>query len=130
MSSGWRTLAEEWITLADQDLAVARLVRGERSVPDQAYGFHVQQAIEKSFKAVIATRGTLPPSTHDLVWLVERSGREHSFDLDELDVLSPYAAAALQPGSPAPTRHLNREHALHRAVEVRHWAAALVARTP
>lgn len=128
MSSGWRTLADEWMSLADQDLAVARLVFGQRSVPDPAYGFHLQQAIEKSLRAVIATRGKLAPATHDLVWLVESSGQDHTFNLDELDELSPYAAA-LQPGSPPPTRHLNRERALDRAVAVRHWAAALVAQT-
>ena len=129
MSSGWRTLADEWMVLAEQDLALASLAVSETSISEGAFGFHVQQAIEKSLKAVIATRSNLPPSTHDLVWLIERAGREHPFNLDELDELSPYASALQQPGSPSPPRHLRREQALARAHEVRVWAGHLVALT-
>jgi HEPN domain-containing protein len=130
VSSGWRTLADEWIGLADQDLALARLVVREASISDRAFGFHVQQVIEKSLKAVIATSSNLPPSTHDLVWLVEHCGQPHEFDLDALDELSPYASALRQPGSPLSPRRLDREQALGRAVEVRTWAGNLVALTP
>ena len=129
MRSGWRTLADEWMGLADQDLALARLAVHETSISERAFGFHVQQAIEKSLKAVIATQSHLPPSTHDLVWLIDRAGREHPFNLDDLDELSPYASATQQPGSPSPPRHLNRERALARALEVRVWAGHLVALT-
>ena len=130
MSSGWRTLADDWIGLADQDLALARIVVRETSVSDRAFGFHVQQVIEKSLKAVIATRSNLPPSTHDLVWLIEHSGQQHAFDLDRLDELSPYASALQRPGSPLPPRRLDREQALARAFEVRVWAGNLVVLTP
>ncbi len=130
MSSGWRTLADEWMGLAGQDLALARLAVCETSISDRAFGFHVQQVIEKSLKAVIATRSNLPPATHDLVWLLERSGQEHPFDLDELDELSPYASAMQQPGWPLPPRHLDREGALARALAVRAWAGGLVALAP
>lgn len=130
MSSGWRSLADEWLSLARQDLALARLVLRERSISDQAFGYHVQQGIEKSLKAVIATLGNLPPPTHDLVRLVERSGREHPFDLDSLDELSWYASALQQPGLPSPPRHLDRQRALIQALEVGDWATRVVAGTP
>lgn len=126
MTSGWRLLADDWLGLANQDLALARLAFRETSVSDPAFAFHVQQAIEKSLKAVIATRSALPPPTHDLVRLIEHSGQEHPFNVDELDELSPYASAVLQPGLPPPSRHLDREHALARAFEVRLWAEQLV----
>lgn len=129
MSSGWRTLADQWMSLATQDLAVAQLARPEESISDPAFGFHVQQTIEKSLKAVIAARSSLPPPTHDLVRLIERSGEEHPFDVDALDELSPYATALQQPGLPAPPRHLDRQQALRRAVEVFLWAEQLVAHT-
>ncbi|MGH7910167.1 MAG: HEPN domain-containing protein [Candidatus Dormibacteraceae bacterium] len=129
MTSGWRALADDWLGLANQDLALARLAFRETSISDDAFAFHVQQAIEKSLKAVIATGSNLPPATHDLARLIERSGREHPFDVDELDELSPYASAVLQPGLPPPPRHLDREHALARAFEVRLWAEDLVERT-
>lgn len=129
MTSGWRTLADQWMSLAKQDLALARLAMGEDSISDQAFGFHVQQVVEKSLKAVIATQSNLPPPTHDLVWLIERSGQEHGFDLDDLDELSPYASTMQQPGSPSPPRQLDRRQALARATEVSVWAEHLVART-
>lgn len=129
MSSGWRTLADEWLSLAAQDLALARLAFPEKSISDPAFGFHVQQTIEKSLKAVIATQSNLPPPTHDLVRLIERSGQEHPFDVDALDELSPYASATRQPGLPSPPRHLDRQQALRRVLEVWLWAEQLVAHT-
>lgn len=129
MSSGWRTLADQWLGLAGQDLAVVRLAFREESISDQAFGFHVQQAIEKSFKAVIATRSSLPPPIHDLVRLMERSGQQHPFDVDALDELSPYASAMQQPGLPSPPRRLDRKQALDQAWQVWRWAEELVAGT-
>ena len=35
-------------------------------IPDLAFGFHAQQAIEKLLKALIAARGEKYPRTHDL----------------------------------------------------------------
>ena len=42
------------------------------SVPEEAFGFHVQQAAEKSFKAWLALRGETYPLTHNLELLLDR----------------------------------------------------------
>ena len=42
------------------------------SVPDESFGFHVQQALEKAFKAWLALLGELYPLTHDLGTLLDR----------------------------------------------------------
>ena len=42
------------------------------SVPDESFGFHVQQALEKGFKAWLALLGELYPLTHDLKALLDR----------------------------------------------------------
>lgn len=42
------------------------------SVPDESFGFHVQQALEKAFKAWLALLGELYPLTHDLEMLLDR----------------------------------------------------------
>lgn len=130
MSSGWRVLADSWLHLANQDLALARLAFRESSVADDAFGARVEQAAEKSLKAVIATTGHLPPATHDLVRLLELTGvADHEFDVGALDELGCYAGANEQPGWPQPPRHLDREQALARAFEVRRWAEHLVQQT-
>ncbi|MGC1164885.1 MAG: HEPN domain-containing protein [Solirubrobacterales bacterium] len=59
-------------------------------------GFHAQQAVEKSLKAAIASRGLEFPFTHDiglLMQLCEDAGFELSADLADADRLTPYAAA-------------------------------------
>ena len=40
--------------------------------PEEGFGFHVQQALEKAFKAWLALLGELYPLTHDLKTLLDR----------------------------------------------------------
>lgn len=58
-----RELATIWLRYIEDDLKVAATVADE--LPAIA-AFHVQQAVEKSFKAVIVMEGRDPPRIHDL----------------------------------------------------------------
>lgn len=57
---------QAWLEKATEDLAAARVL--ERHAPhlDTVVGFHCQQAMEKSFKAVLVAMEMDTPKTHDL----------------------------------------------------------------
>lgn len=63
------------LDLADGDVGLLRVVRDSAEVSDEGFGFHVQQAAEKCFKAWIALLGDEYPLTHDLGELLDRIGR-------------------------------------------------------
>ena len=57
--------------MADGDLAAVRAMRDRTDFTDEIFGFHVQQAAEKGFKAWIAMLGREYPLTHELRELIE-----------------------------------------------------------
>ena len=57
--------ARALLDVADQDIRALRALLGA-DVGDGVFGFHVQQAAEKSFKAWLALLGVRFPLTHDL----------------------------------------------------------------
>jgi HEPN domain-containing protein len=60
--------AKNWLAFAREDLQMAALALQE-DIFNQAC-FHAQQCAEKSVKALLEFRGTLPPRTHRLADLV------------------------------------------------------------
>ena len=52
-----RDLAAELLAKAADDEAVVRALIDDESVTESIVGFHAQQAVEKSLKAVLASRG-------------------------------------------------------------------------
>lgn len=57
--------------MADNDLGVLRVAGNPAEVSDESFGFHVQQAAEKGFKAWIALLGKEYPLTHELDLLID-----------------------------------------------------------
>ena len=57
--------------MADGDLGALRVMHRPADVTDEIFGFHVQQAAEKCFKAWIAMLGEEYPLTHDLGKLID-----------------------------------------------------------
>ena len=51
---------------AVRDTTTVRLMARDRNFPDENFGFNVQQAAEKLFKAWIALLGEVYPLSHDL----------------------------------------------------------------
>jgi len=89
-------LANQLLGLARNDLASARALAQAELVSDTSVGFHAQQAVEKAFKAILASREIDFPFTHNvtlLMQLCEDAGFELPDDLSDADRLTPYAAA-------------------------------------
>ncbi len=64
--------AHRLLRKARSDLAAAHALAGDADQADDVVGFHVQQAVEKSVKAVMASLGLDYPRTHDIDYLVRQ----------------------------------------------------------
>ena len=81
---------------AASDLSAARALAADSDQRDGVVGFHAQQAVEKSLKAVLAVRGLEIPRTHDidlLTRLVAAKPAELPKALADGKSLSPWAVA-------------------------------------
>lgn len=56
---------------AERDVGALRVMRRSGEVSDEVFGFHVQQAAEKSLKAWLALLGQVYPLTHNLETLLD-----------------------------------------------------------
>lgn len=98
--------ARQWLAKAQDDLAVARLVRDSSLGVRWAACFHAQQAAEKALKALLVSRGIDFPKSHALDVLADLLDEN---DLKRLDrsallELSPWAVAGRYPEDlPEPT---------------------------
>ena len=63
--------ARELLDAAERGMSALRGMEDADVFADEIYGFHVQQAVEKSFKAWLALLGEKYPTTHDLARLLE-----------------------------------------------------------
>src|SRR5580700_4713680 len=106
----------------DDELAARSLLPVE-GVTDAILGFHTQQAVEKSLKAVLALRGVEFPYTHDIDGLLElfqNNGLDVPDELSDADSLSSYAVR-LRYDARHQTR-LDRDQALRWAAAAVEWA--------
>ena len=81
------------VEAARRDIEALRVMRGTAGLPDEIYGFHVQQAAEKLLKAWIALLGGLYPLTHNIQALLELVD-ERDADTEpfrDLAAFTPYA---------------------------------------
>jgi HEPN domain-containing protein len=113
--------------LARDDELAARALLPVEGVSDAILGFHTQQAVEKSLKAVLAVRGVEFPYTHDLDGLLELC-QKNSIDvpkeLSDVDRLSPYGVQ-LRYGASGPSG-LDRDQALCWAASSIAWAESVI----
>lgn len=120
-------VASLFITKAASDLTAARALAADADQQDDVVGFHAQQAVEKSIKAVLALRGLEIPRTHDLVLLARLAEEDNDripAELEQAQSLSPWAVAMRYDEMQAT---LDRETALRVAGASLSWARALVA---
>jgi HEPN domain-containing protein len=121
-----RDLAQVLARKAEGDAKVARKLAPDSEIDDEAVGFHAQQAIEKSLKAVMAVRGLEEARIHDLGRLVEILGGA-GIDLppsaDRLDELSIYAVP-LRYADLLDAEPLDREATVALIDEVGKWAGS------
>ena len=81
--------------------------------PEEGFGFHVQQALEKAFKAWLALLGELYPLTHDLEVLLDRLAAVGA-DIDpwrETGRYTPYAVQFRYTGVDPDTEAIDRDAA-------------------
>ena len=108
--------ARELIEAAERDLSALRGMGDAGVFADEIFGFHVQQAVEKSFKAWLALLGEVYPLTHDLgellTLLITRDGDVSWFE--ELIEYTPYAIRLRYAGTEPRGEPLDRDAILPR----------------
>lgn len=99
---------------ARRDLLTLRGMSVE--VPQESFGFHVQQAAEKSLKAWLALLGETYPLTHNLQALLDRlDGRVAGIDeFADLAGYTPYAVEFRYGGVDAHVEGIDRGSAIAR----------------
>lgn len=88
-----REVARVLLDKATADRAAAEVLIAAGGQADHVVGFHLQQAIEKSLKAVLVFREEEIPRSHDLAFLVERvsaTGARAPDALDSIEWLTPW----------------------------------------
>ena len=105
-----RKQARELIEAAERDLSALRGMEDAGVFADEIFGFHVQQAVEKSFKAWLALLGEVYPLTHDLgdllTLLITRDDDASRFE--ELIAYTPYAVRLRYTGTEPRRQPLDR----------------------
>jgi len=61
-----REFASQMLLMAEKDLAVLRHMLQDPPVPDEGFGFHAQQCVEKTLKAWLTIMEVEYPRTHNL----------------------------------------------------------------
>ena len=97
---------------ADRDLLTLRGMSAE--VPQESFGFHVQQAAEKALKAWLALLGETYPLTHNLQALSDRVRRRDIAveAFDRLVEFTPYAVELRYGGLDADAESIDRPGAI------------------
>jgi HEPN domain-containing protein len=99
---------------AERDVGALRVMRRSHEISDGIFGFHVQQAAEKSLKAGLALLGKVYPLTHNLKALLElfSEGKDVSRRFRKLIDYTPYAVASCYEGVESGTDSIDRKGAL------------------
>ena len=97
---------------AERDLLTLRSMTAD--APDEAFGFHIQQAAEKALKAWLALLGKVYPLTHNLEALLElfSEGNDVSRRFRKLIDYTPYAVEFRCEGVESGTDPIGRTGAL------------------
>ena len=122
-----RSVAALLLDAAEQDLRACVVLAQTAGIGDAVVGFHAEQAVEKSLKAVLSAHGIPFRRTHDIVELLDLladSGIEAPPHADWLDSLNPYAVE-MRYGLVEPSG-LDRDTALARVRAVVDWAVTQV----
>jgi HEPN domain-containing protein len=111
---------------ARADLRALNALAADAKQANEIIGFHAQQAVEKSIKAVLVASGIEIPHTHDLSFLLDIVAK-HAVATPEsvaqADWLTPWAVAARYGTSEA---SLERKTAVAVADDAVDWAATAI----
>ena len=102
------------VEAAERDIGALRVMRRSEGIPDEVFGFHVQQAAEKLLKAWIALQGERYPLTHSiealLALLAERGAAAERFQ--GLALYTPYAVEFRYAGVGTDAQPIERDGAM------------------
>jgi HEPN domain-containing protein len=118
--------AQRLIRAARSDLRAATALAVDVEQENDVVGFHAQQAVEKSIKAVLAVSDTEIPLTHDLSFLAEiavERGLSVPDGVLAAKWLTPWAVAARYGTADA---SLDRGAAVAVAAQAVRWATEMV----
>lgn len=85
MTEDRKSYLQQWLDLAREDLEVAMLLISDKHAFRNQACFHIQQSIEKYFKALLVAHGIDFAKTHNVVRLREQCA-EVAPDLRKLDL--------------------------------------------
>lgn len=96
-----RDLVRQWLTKAEEDIQVARLLMKKRGSFRSSVAFHAQQAAEKYLKAALVNYEVVFPTTHSIQALLDllakvKAGVAQS--LSHAGLLTPYGVGVRYPG--------------------------------
>ncbi len=120
-------LARVLLRRADGDLTLVRHVLDDADIPDAIIGFHAQQTVEKSLKAVLSAREVRYDRTHAidyLVGLLEDNAIAAPKSLAAAIELSPWAVEFRYADDDEPA--IDRPAVLSLVEEIRRWAGEIV----
>lgn len=87
-----KEFAQELFRIAEADLKTAKAIAGIKDVRPENTLFHIEQAVEKSIKAVLCHLQKPVPLTHDLFAVLQRlDEKEHPPGGYALHDLTPFA---------------------------------------
>jgi len=112
---------------AEGDESILDKLLDDHDVPDDVLGFHVQQAVEKRLKAVLALNEVEYEHTHSVSYLtalIEQQGIHLPGCREEIEGLTPWAVAARYDGTFE--KVLDRAVARTLVSELRDWSSRLV----
>ena len=124
---------QAWLEQAQSDLNLAKVARNlEDVLPEQA-AFHAQQCVEKAIKAVLISRNTYFPPTHDIQALVDicqNAAIQFPDEASESADLTPYAVGGRYLELEEPLSESDLEHGIELATKVLAWAKSMVSEGP
>ena len=102
------------VRAAERDIAALRFMGDSDEIPDEVFGFHVQQAAEKMLKAHLAVLGEKYPLTHNLEALLDLLAEYGvtSEPFRELTEYTPYAVEFRYQGVGSEAEAIDRERTL------------------
>ena len=122
-----RELALLLVRKAKGDESILDRLLDDHDVPDDVLGFHVQQAVEKRLKAVLALNEVEYEHTHSVSYLtalIEKQGIHLPDCREEIEGLTPWAVAARYDGTFENV--LDRAGARTLVSELRDWSGCLI----
>ena len=84
------------LSMAERDFITLRKMAVDLEFPDEVFGFHAQQAVEKAAKAMLATKGAVFERTHDLELLFDALEEHACIALSEFSGLIDLTDFAVQ----------------------------------